>query len=96
MPYHGYTDDSFDLQDVSPALPETFSIRVVANGFEGPVKRYPDDKGTIIWQYGDEVLNFDTSTEYPNRITFTLKSDFTLSSFDCYINEEKVNIIYEP
>ena len=80
----------FEISDITPYLPDTFSVRCVINGVSGLEKRYPEDDNSVIWENEGNKL---TWSKYPGGnylIGFSTEQSITINSFELYIDGEKV------
>ena len=92
LPYSLINDSFFVVEDIDPLLTDSFSIRVVVNGIEGKEAHFPEDNNTVIWEDAGKKLTLVVHT--PQRDFFELhnKEPFTISEFECYIDDVKMNI----
>lgn len=86
----------FEISDITPVLPDTFTLRCVINGITGPVLRYPEDKGKNIWENGGNTVTFAVPPYDNGLITLLTENSISINTFELYVDDVKMNITFEP
>lgn len=80
------------ITDVTPLLPESFTIRLVVNGISGPEKRYPEEKDDVMWSNGGVDITCEFYDGRFDMFALYNSAQITYESLDCYIDGIKMNL----
>ena len=94
IPYNTKLGEAIDVDAVTPALPDTFSIKIVVNGVSGPEKHYPEDNDSTVWEDGNKTIDWSQHPSDRSFIEFSPRAEFAITSFDCYIDGVKMSLIH--
>lgn len=85
-------DYDLNINDVTPLLPESFTIRLVVNGISGPEKRYPEEQNDVMWSNGGVDITCEFYGIPVNSFALYNRAQITYQSLDCYIDGVKMNL----
>ena len=83
-----------DINNITPLLPESFTIRLVVNGISGPEKRYPEEQSDVMWSNGGVDITCEFSRSPVNSFAMYNSAKITYESVDCYIDGVKMNLSF--
>lgn len=81
-----------NIKNVTPLLPESFTIRLVVNGISGPEKRYPEEKSDVMWSNGGVDITCEFYNSPVDSFALYNSAQITYESLDCYIDGVKMNL----
>ena len=92
FPFEQNAGWDLNIKNVTPLLPESFTIRLVVNGISGPEKRYPEEKSDVMWSNGGVDITCEFYVDPFNAFALYNSALITYESLDCYIDGVKMNL----
>ena len=85
-------DTDLDIVNVTPLLPNSFTIRLVVNGISGPEIRYPEQEGELLWSNGGVDIRCEYYGSPVDSFGLYNSAQITYESLDCYLDGVKMNL----
>ena len=92
FPYEIEANWDLNIKNVTPLLPESFTMRLVVNGISGPEKRYPEEKSDVMWSNGGVDITCEFYESPFNSFALYNSAQITYASLDCYIDGVNINL----
>lgn len=86
------SNTDLDITNVTPLLPQSFTIRLVVNGISGPERRYPEQEYELLWSNGGVDISCEYYGSPVNSFGLYNSAQITYESLDCYLDGVKMNL----
>ena len=83
-----------NIEEVTPLLPESFTIRLVVNGISGPEKHFPEERNDVMWSNGGVDITCEFEGSPVSYFALLNSAKITYQSLDCYIDGVKMNLTF--